>query len=69
MYPLLQALRAMPGVKRCYTFGATLHLVADEGFDAGKTVAALTASGLGDVRLFPVKGDIEDLFIKLAGDE
>ncbi len=69
MYPLLLALRTMPGVKRCYTFGATLHVVAGAGFDARKTVDVLAASGLRDVRLFPVKGDIEDLFIKLAGDE
>ena len=69
MYPLLLALRAMPGVKRCYTFGATLHLVADPTFDPVKTAAFLSASGMRDVRVFPVKGDIEDLFIKLAGDE
>lgn len=69
MYPLLLTLRTMPGVKRCYTFGATLHVVAGAGFDARKTVDVLAASGLRDVRLFPVKGDIEDLFIKLAGDE
>ncbi len=33
MYPLLLALRTMPGVKRCYTFGATLHVVAGAGFE------------------------------------
>lgn len=66
MYPLLTALRNMPEVKICYTFGATLHLVAGPGFDPQKTISILTDTGLTDVRIYPAKGDIEDLFIKLA---
>lgn len=69
MYPLLLALRGMPGVKDCYTFGATLHVVADEGFDPDGTEAALRRQGLADVRIRPVKATIEDLFIKLAQHE
>lgn len=69
MYPLLLALRSMPGVKDCYTFGATLHVVADEGFDPDGTEAALRRQGLADVRIRPVKATIEDLFIKLAKHE
>lgn len=69
MYPLLLALRSMPGVKDCYTFGATLHVVADEGFDPDGTEAALRRQGLADVRIRPVKATIEDLFIKLAQHE
>lgn len=69
MYPLLLTLRGMPGVKDCYTFGATLHVVVDEGFDPDGTEAALRRQGLADVRIRPVKATIEDLFIKLAQHE
>lgn len=69
MYPLLLALRSMPGVKDCYTFGATLHVVADEGFDPDGTETALRRQGLADVRIRPVEATIEDLFIKLAQHE
>lgn len=69
MYPLLLALRGMPGVKDCYTFGVTLHVVADEGFDPAGTETALRRQGLADVRIRPVEATIEDLFIKLAQHE
>ena len=66
MYPLLQALRRMPDVKDCYTFGATLHIVAGDGFIPEEAVRKLRLDGLEDARIYPAKGDIEDLFIKLA---
>ena len=66
MYPLLQALRNTPGVENCYTFGATLHVVAGFRFDPEKTTYQLNAAGLTDVKIYPAKGSIEDLFIKLA---
>ncbi len=69
MYPLLMALRSMPEVRNCYTFGATLHVVAGEGFDAARIIADLQRRGLTDVRISPARGNIEDLFIKLAGNE
>ena len=69
MYPLLLALRSMPGVKDCYTFGATLHVVADEGFDPDGTETTLRRQELADVRIRPVEATIEDLFIKLAQHE
>ena len=69
MYPLLLALRGMPGVKDCYTFGATLHVVADEGIDPDGPEPALRRQGLADVRIRPVEATIEDLFIKLAQHE
>lgn len=69
MYPLLMALRSMPEVRNCYTFGATLHVVAGDGFDAARITADLQRHGLTDVRISPARGNIEDLFIKLAGNE
>lgn len=69
MYPLLMALRSMPEVRNCYTFGATLHVVAGEGFEAARITADLQRQGLRDVRISPARGNIEDLFIKLAGNE
>lgn len=69
MYPLLMGLRSMPEVRNCYTFGATLHVVAGEGFDAARITADLQRQGLRDVRISPARGNIEDLFIKLAENE
>lgn len=69
MYPLLLALREMPDIKKCYTFGATLHVVARDGFNPSEATKALLDKGLTDVRIYPAKGDIEDLFIKLADNE
>lgn len=69
MYPLLQALREIPDIEKCYTFGATLHVVVRDGFNPSETTKALLNRGLTDVRIYPAKGDIEDLFIKLAGNE
>ncbi len=69
MYPLLEAVRALPGVKDCYTFGATLHVATDDGFNPDDAVRALRQAGLEDARIWPAKGNIEDLFIKLAGKD
>ncbi|MDE6390937.1 MAG: ABC transporter ATP-binding protein [Duncaniella sp.] len=68
MFGLLTRLRAMPGVTDCYTFGATLHVVAGQGFDPARAASALGSYGLGDIRIAPAKGTIEDLFIKLTRD-
>ncbi len=69
MYPLLEALRTLPDVKDCYTFGATLHIVTSECFNSDDAVGRLRRKGLEDVRIWPAKGNIEDLFIKLAKDD
>lgn len=68
MFALLTALRRMPQVKDCYTFGATLHVVGREDFNPEAATEQLAASGLHDVKIYPAKGDIEDLFIKLTAD-
>lgn len=69
MFGLLTRLRAMSDVTDCYTFGATLHVVGSEAFNPVKAETELSASGLKDVKIYPAKGDIEDLFIKLTRDE
>ncbi len=69
MYPLLEALKSLPDVKNCYTFGATLHIVTEDDFNPADAVRRLSDMGLADVKIYPAKGDIEDLFIKLAGNE
>ena len=66
MYPLLEALRSLPGVKKCYTFGATLHIVTENDFNPAGAVSRLSDMGLTHVSISPAKGDVEDLFIKLA---
>ena len=69
MYPLLEALRTLPDVKDCYTFGATLHIVADVGFNPAAAICKLRQDGLADVNIYPAEGNIEDLFIKLAKND
>lgn len=69
MYRLLEALRALPDVKDCYTFGATLHLVTTEGFRPEDALEKLRGEGLRDARLWPARGNIEDLFIQLAKED
>lgn len=69
MYPLLQALRGTPGIKDCYTFGSSLHLVTDATFRPTQTCDRLRKQGLADIKIRPLKGNIEDLFIKLTRDE
>lgn len=65
MYALLEALRKIPMVKECYTFGATLHVVAADDFNPDVVEEALRHEGIHHVSLHPAKGTIEDLFIKL----
>ena len=69
IYPLLEALRRLPDVRDCYTFGATLHVVTSDGFNPVEAVGKLRQVGLDDAQIWPVKGNIEDLFIKLAKDD
>lgn len=69
MFKLLNFLRKMPEVLDCYTFGATLHVVADDTFSPEKAVRQLEQDGLKRVRIYRAKGDIEDLFIKLTREE
>lgn len=66
MYPLLETLHHLPDVTDCYTFGATLHVVTTDAFNPDTAVHRLKQEGLEDVRIYPAKGNIEDLFIKLA---
>ena len=69
MFGLLSALRRLPEVTDCYTFGATLHVVGSDCFDPAEAERQLHREGISDARIYPAKGNIEDLFIKLAGDE
>lgn len=69
MWPLMIALRELTQVAYCYTFGAAHHIVAREGFNSTDIADTLARSGLHDVNISPVKGNIEDLFIKLMRNE
>lgn len=66
MFELLTRLRQLPEVEDCYTFGATLHVVGRKGFNPSAVMDRLRLDGLHDVEVYPAKGDIEDLFIKLT---
>lgn len=68
MFRLLDTVRSLPDVTECYTFGATLHAVTKPGFDPKAAARTLAEKGLRDVEVYPAKGDIEDLFIKLMKD-
>lgn len=69
MFALLTRLREMPGVIDCYTFGATLHVVATDGFSPEAACRELAAGGIADAKIYPAHGTIEDLFIKLTRNE
>ncbi len=66
MFELLTRLRELPEVEDCYTFGAALHVVGKNGFNPEEVKRKLSEDGLKDVEIYPAKGDIEDLFIKLT---
>lgn len=68
MFGLLNALRRLPDVADCYTFGATLHLVASDGFSPECAMSELKEHGMKDVRIYPADVTIEDLFIKFSRD-
>lgn len=65
MFKLLETLRSMPNITNCYTFGASIHGVVNNNFNVTKAKSDLLASGLHNVELMKVEGNIEDLFIKL----
>ncbi len=69
MFHLLTLLRKMPQVIDCYTFGATLHVVGRRDFNPDAAKDILKKEGLSDANIYPAKGDIEDLFIKLTRNE
>ncbi|MDE6262284.1 MAG: ABC transporter ATP-binding protein [Muribaculaceae bacterium] len=69
MFALLSALRKLPDVENCYTFGATLHVVTSPDFNPDRAIAKLHDEGIDNVKIFPAKGDIEDLFIKLKNEQ
>ena len=68
MFRLLEALRRLPEVVICYTFGATLHVVGRSEFNPTNVCNHLTLMGVKNVKISRAKGTIEDLFIKLAQD-
>ena len=69
MFRLLTELRGIQGVKECYTFGATLHIVAEKDFSTESTIEILQNKGLKDIRIYPAHATIEDLFIKLMQND
>lgn len=69
MFGLLTALRKYPEVSMCYTFGSTLHVVAGDGFDPSEIKRRLSEEGIPDAEIYPARGDIEDLFIKLTRND
>lgn len=69
IFPLLGALRSLPRVDDCYTFGASLHFKASPGFCIPDALRSLREAGIGDVEIAPARGDVEDLFINLSQDD
>lgn len=69
MFGLLSALRRLPEVTDCYTFGATLHVVGRGDFNPAEVEAKLLAGGIEGAHIYPAKGNIEDLFIKLTHND
>lgn len=66
MFALLEALRALPDINRCYTFGHSLHIVGTPGFSSTVTLARLVQSGITDATIDPAVATVEDVFINLT---
>ena len=69
MFRLLSGLRTQPEVIDCYTFGAALHVVGTNAFNPEDVVRKLAGMGIEGVSIYPAKGVIEDLFIKLTRND
>ena len=69
MFRLLSGLRTLPEVIDCYTFGATLHVVGTNAFSPEDVIRKLAGLGIEGVSIYPAKGVIEDLFIKLTRND
>ncbi len=69
LYGLLLAARRFPGVKECYPFGESHHLLVEEGFVPDRLIDELTTAGFQEVTLSPIEAGIEDVFIKLMQHE
>lgn len=65
MWPLMLALKELPQVVDCYTFGEAHHVILKNGADPIAIAGELERSGLHDVSISMADGNIEDLFIKL----
>lgn len=63
MYQLLQETRKIKGVLRCYPFGDTHHIVADDRFNVEQFKQTL--SNIKGLKIEPTNPSIEDMFIKL----
>ena len=55
MYGLLVEARRIKGVKECYPFGESHHLVADSMFDSDEFAAYLNGQGFHNVSIRPVE--------------
>ena len=69
MFRRLSGLRTLPEVIDCYTFGAALHVVGTNAFSPEDVVRKLAGMGIEGVSIYPAKGVIEDLFIKLTRND
>lgn len=69
MYRLLIETRRAQGVKKCYPFGDTHHMIIDPNFDIGRFVRELNNLGFTNVSVQKSNASIEDVFIKLMHHE
>lgn len=69
IFALLGALRKLPDVADCYTFGASLHFRAIPGFSIPDALRRLRDAGIDDVEIARARGDVEDLFINLSQND
>lgn len=65
MLPLLHDLKAYEGAEDAYPFGENHHVVLKTGYDEKAVDQFLKQKGYHDVRIRPMKPDIEDCFMRL----
>ena len=66
----VEALRAVPSVRRATLFGDTIHVVmTGQAAETATIAAALAAGGISATDLQPIKASLEDVFIERVTGE
>ncbi|MDR2286459.1 MAG: ABC transporter ATP-binding protein [Prevotellaceae bacterium] len=66
MPQLLKNLREHKSIRSSFAFGDVHHITVDEGFSVEELTEYLAGKGNTDIRIYPIKSNIEDCYMQLA---
>ena len=69
MFRLLNDLRLYPGIKRCYTFGASHHFTAADGFDPAGLKEYLIKLNHKDIVISTAEATVEDCYMQFEEEK